>query len=95
MIQNTISAIKNANTVFFDSSADRKPDISETTMDIAIQAINEEMSKSKELTKWPCLSFRDIDKDSSNGLPLKASKLAADCNSKYVKCTVPYDLRGG
>jgi hypothetical protein len=57
-----------------------------------LSALQDELTSTKGLTKWPCKNFRELD---NRGLPLKSSQLAANCSAAYVTCSVPYDIRGG
>ena len=64
---------------------------------IAIRAMKEEFENTNGLKKWPCLSFRDLDKDrtDTNSLPYHSKALAANCSAPYVTCSVGFDVRGG
>lgn len=79
-------------------------------LDAGKNAIQSEMKATKELTKWPCKSFRELDatttqstvsninnnnKGIKQALPLSAKQLAANCNDKRVVCSVHYDRNGG
>lgn len=59
---------------------------------IALKAMKSDYDSTGGLTKWPCKSFRELDQ---NNLPMKATELAANCSNEFVKCSVPYDKRGG
>ena len=59
-------------------------------------AIENEMKISKELTRWPCKFFRDLEKQKDlYVLPIPAKDLAANCTGNYVTCSVQYDFQGG
>eukprot|EP01036_Dinobryon_divergens_P027168 gene27168-35893_t len=60
--------------------------------DIA-NTIESEMRASKDLTRWPCKSFRELEKKLL--LPIPSSNLAANCTGNYVTCSVQYDFQGG
>lgn len=56
-------------------------------------SIRAEMIKSKDLTKWPCASFRDYaHPDIASALPIPPIELAANCSERYTKCTIRYDI---
>ena len=57
-----------------------------------IKALETELSRTKNLSDWPCLSFRQEDVAE---LPLSADLLSPDCSDNFVKCSVPIDIRGG
>jgi hypothetical protein len=59
------------------------------------QVLADEMAKTKGLTKWPCESFRELDKEYGTLLPMKSAQLAANCSAAFVKCSVPFDIEGG
>lgn len=61
-------------------------------VDIA-NTIESEMRASKDLTRWPCKSFRELEKKLR--LPIPSSNLAANCTGNYVTCSVQYDFQGG
>lgn len=57
--------------------------------------IDNEMKISKELTKWPCKSFKELEGKDLAGvslLPIRYYELSADCSDKNVKCSVQYDI---
>jgi hypothetical protein len=56
-----------------------------------ITVLQDELTKTKNLTEWPCLSFKLIDYK----LPLSADLLSANCSDSFVHCSVPTDIRGG
>jgi hypothetical protein len=56
------------------------------------QAMQDEFTMSKGLTKWPCQRFND---PILSGLPINPKSLAANCTAPFTKCSVPYDIRGG
>ena len=63
--------------------------------DIYTTTIDNEMKISKELTKWPCKSFKELEGKDLAGvslLPIRYYELSADCSDKNVKCSVQYDL---
>ena len=64
----------------------------------ALASLESEMTTTDTLAKWPCKSFRELEKKLPNlslSLPIPAKELAADCGSPKVVCSVPYDQRGG
>lgn len=65
----------------------------------AVTAIDTEMRTSKDMTKWPCANFREINTNSKDPasvpLPTPASALAANCTGAHVKCSVRFDVQGG
>ena len=54
--------------------------------------LQNELTKTKNLSDWPCQSFRTID---SFSLPYSADWMSPNCSDKYVHCSVPMDIRGG
>lgn len=61
-----------------------------------ISALKNELETSDELQKWPCRSFRELDKMAKKEkLPITFNQLAANCSTSYVTCSVPMDLNGG
>lgn len=64
-----------------------------------LAALAEELTSSKNLTKWPCASFSELDRlaaAAGEQLPLRAEQLAPACKGDpHVKCSVPIDQRGG
>ena len=60
----------------------------------AVEAIDAEMKSSKELTKWPCGSFRPLETGDLM-LPVASTALAANCSGRFVTCSVRFDLQGG
>eukprot|EP01038_Epipyxis_sp_PR26KG_P006904 gene6904-9456_t len=82
----------------FRIDSNSNSNIPENLLLIAENTINDEMKISKDLTKWPCKSFRELDKTVTSlggELPLKSYELAANCSNSFVTCSVPYDMRGG
>ena len=80
--------------------------VPEEYLRVSAAAILDEMQVTKGLTRWPCESFRLIVPygragKKETGAPLRdrlrmpPAMLAANCSSPYVKCSVPYDHRGG
>jgi hypothetical protein len=75
--------------------------LSEGTLAETIEAMDNEMLISKELTRWPCKFFRDFESKGKRGeeppvqLPIPAKDLSANCSDKYVTCSVQYDFQGG
>ena len=61
--------------------------------DVIADTIASEMRASKDLTRWPCKSFRELEKKLS--LPIPSGCLAANCTGDYVTCSVQYDFQGG
>ncbi len=62
----------------------------------ATHALESELDKTSYLTKWPCPSFRDIDKSTKKAtLVHRASMLSANCSDPFVTCSVRYDQNGG
>jgi len=59
--------------------------------DVYTASIDNEMKISKELTKWPCKSFKELEKDTTVVLPIRYYELSADCSDKNVVCSVQYD----
>jgi len=67
-------------------------------VETALASLESEMTTTDTLAKWPCKSFRELEKKLPNSplsLPIPAKELAADCGSPKVVCSVPYDQRGG
>lgn len=61
----------------------------------AANAMQSEFDKTQNLSKWPCPSFRDFDKNKELSLLHKAPMLAANCSDPFVTCSVKYDQNGG
>lgn len=59
----------------------------------ALSALENEMTSTDTLAKWPCKGFRELEKTVK--LPIPAKDLAADCSSPQVVCSVGFDQRGG
>lgn len=81
-----------------DSSYSTHP-LSETAITAAITALQTEFKKSENLSKWPCESFKDLEKE-KNGqapglLPMHSSMLSANCSDSFVTCSVRFDVSGG
>ena len=74
-----------------------RDDILPSFIESGINALKNELESTDELQKWPCKSFRELDKMIKRGepLPIKSDRLAANCTSSYVTCSVPMDQRGG
>ena len=57
--------------------------------------IENEMADTKDMTRWPCKSFRDFSSDAEavvSQLPIPISALVANCSEPLVKCSVRYDI---
>lgn len=65
-------------------------------IDSGLSALKNELESTDELQKWPCKSFRELDKmiKRDEPLPIKFNQLAANCSSPYVTCSVPMDRSG-
>jgi len=65
-------------------------------IDSALAALESEVSSTDTLAKWPCKSFRDLEKsEAGKQLPIPSAMLAADCSNPKVVCSVGFDQRGG
>lgn len=65
-------------------------------IDSALTALESEVSSSDTLAKWPCKSFKDLEKSQAGKLlPIVSATLAADCSNPKVVCSVGFDQRGG
>jgi hypothetical protein len=53
-------------------------------------SLKEELEGTKNLSNWPCRSFKDL-----NGLVHTSAQLAANCSDPRVRCSVPFDVNGG
>lgn len=80
---------------YFYRTARRVEELDKTTLLLSTQVMKEELENSKNLQRWPCKSFKELEKKSalSEQLPIKYYQIAANCSAPYVKCTVPYDIR--
>ena len=63
-------------------------------VDAATVALEDELTSTEMLTKWPCRSFREVDRLKQK-LLLSAPFLAPNCSAMYVTCSVPMDSQGG
>lgn len=69
--------------------------VPQNLVDVYTATIDNEMKISKELTKWPCKSFKELEGKDLAGvslLPIRYYDLSADCSDKNVKCSVQYDV---
>ena len=57
-----------------------------------IAVLKSELENTNNLSDWPCLSFKSLDKSK---LLLNASQLSPECSNKFVRCTVAFDQQGG
>ena len=55
-----------------------------------ITSLSEELEGTKNLSDWPCRSFKDL-----TGLMYSPLQLAANCSDARVRCSVPFDINGG
>jgi hypothetical protein len=61
--------------------------------DKGLQAMRKEMASTKNMTRWPCRSFRDFpNKQDAARLPLPVPALAANCSAPHTKCSVRFDI---
>ncbi len=75
------------------SNASDCPSALSAGLQVAVaESIGNEMKLSKELTKWPCRSFKDLEASSGGALPLRFHALSANCTGSHVKCSVQYDM---
>ncbi len=70
--------------------ADCGAKIPATLQQTCLSALANEMKISKELTKWPCRSFKELE---SARLPLRFHALSANCSAPHVKCSVQFDMK--
>lgn len=55
-----------------------------------------ELNNTLGLSKWPCPSFRSLEKELINEkLIMSPSDLSANCSDPFVTCSVQYDQNGG
>jgi len=67
-------------------------ELSSLTLDLE-SALDEELKNTNQLSDWPCTSFLSLGEEENNHqLVNLAQSLAPDCQSSYVKCTIPIDL---
>lgn len=60
----------------------------------ALSSLENEMTSTDTLAKWPCKSFKDLE-SKGLGLPIPAATLAAECQNPKVVCSVGFDKQGG
>eukprot|EP01039_Chlorochromonas_danica_P000576 gene576-620_t len=78
---------------FLTSSSHRSSPSLKHLQTVSEETIKDELLLSKNLTEWPCRSFKELE---DAGIVLQKSryfKLAANCSLPYVKCTIRFDLR--
>lgn len=51
-----------------------------------------ELNDTKNLTKWPCLGFWDVEDIDSQVVTQVATELVPDCKTQYSECSVKKDL---
>lgn len=74
-----------------------KRSIGLSSLQAAVDALEEELVGTGQLSKWPCRSFKNIHKQEAINvqLPIAAEALAANCSDKRVTCSVGFDRKGG
>jgi len=78
------------------SLTDELAQLSSNAINTAIQTFVTEFDKSANLTKWPCESFKSLERfDKAQELPMQSSLLAANCSDPFVTCSVRFDISGG
>lgn len=63
-------------------------------IEAATSALEDELTSTDMLTKWPCRSFREVDRMNQK-LLMTAPDLAPNCSAIHVTCSVPMDNQGG
>ena len=66
--------------------------VPEDLKNFGIKVLQNELDRTKNLTDWPCMSFRLLD---SFELLFSSSMLSPNCTDKSVHCSVQIDIRGG
>ena len=69
---------------------------------VAMDAVQSELTASDGLSRWPCASFLDLEQSQQSQQSLESTtvlphsryfELAADCSDPFVKCSVLFDKR--
>lgn len=60
---------------------------------IAANTLQTEMDWSKNLSRWPCKNFKELEMKKVVLPHRRFFMVSANCSVPYVRCTVNYDLR--
>ncbi len=60
---------------------------------LAVDTIKNELDTSKNLSRWPCRSFKELESKEVLLPHRRYYMLAVNCSRSFTKCSVQYDLR--